>query len=88
MTEPDERQGALTQARNLKMTRSAHDYVRGPDGPDCGYAEIATSAIWGVLVQIRDFDQTVIGNPARDFRLRQELREPLCIKMMHTGDPP
>jgi uncharacterized protein (DUF2252 family) len=91
MIEPDERQQVLTQARNLKMARSAHAYVRGstiqfykwlesssrsklPEGPpvwicgDCHVGNLGPLAdIKGrVLVQIRDLDQTVIGNPAHD----------------------
>jgi uncharacterized protein (DUF2252 family) len=91
MTELDDRQQILTQARNLKMARSAHAYVRGstvkfyewlessrrtklPEGPavwicgDCHVGNLGPVAdIKGrVLVQIRDLDQTVIGNPAHD----------------------
>jgi uncharacterized protein (DUF2252 family) len=91
MTEPDDRQRILTQARNLKMARSAHAYVRGstvkfyewlessrrtklPEGPpvwicgDCHVGNLGPVADkkGHVLVQIRDLDQTVIGNPAHD----------------------
>jgi uncharacterized protein (DUF2252 family) len=92
MTRPQERQNILTQARNLKMARSAHAYVRGstvkfyewldssrrcqfPDGPPvwiCGDCHVGNlgplaDAKGRVLIQIRDLDQTVIGNPAHDF---------------------
>jgi uncharacterized protein (DUF2252 family) len=91
MTEPDDRQRTLTQARNLKMARSAHAYVRGstvkfyewldssrrsklPEGPPvwiCGDCHVGNLGPLGdakgrVLIQIRDLDQTVIGNPAHD----------------------
>ena len=91
MTRPQERQNILTQARNLKMARSAHAYVRGstvkfyewldssrrcqfPDGPPvwiCGDCHVGNlgplaDAKGRVLIQIRDLDQTVIGNPAHD----------------------
>jgi uncharacterized protein (DUF2252 family) len=91
MTGPDDRQQILTQARNLKMARSAHAYVRGstvqfykwlessnrsklPEGPaiwicgDCHVGNLGPLADKNgrVLVQIRDLDQTVIGNPAHD----------------------
>jgi len=91
MTEPDDRQLILTQARNLKMARSAHAYVRGsttkfyewlessnhsklPEGPPvwiCGDCHVGNlgplaDAKGRALIQIRDLDQTVIGNPAHD----------------------
>src|SRR6202021_455392 len=91
MNGPDDRQRILTQARNLKMARSAHAYVRGstikfyewlessrrtkmPEGPpvwicgDCHVGNLGPVADTKghVLVQIRDLDQTVIGNPAHD----------------------
>src|SRR5271155_5167599 len=90
MTKPQERQKILVQARNLKMARSAHAYVRGstakfyewleqsrskvPDGPSvwiCGDCHVGNlgplaDAKGRVAVQIRDLDQTVIGNPAHD----------------------
>jgi uncharacterized protein (DUF2252 family) len=91
MTDPDDRQQTLIQARNLKMARSAHAYVRGstikfyewlesshrtklPEGPpvwicgDCHVGNLGPIADkkGHVLVQIRDLDQTVIGNPAHD----------------------
>ena len=90
MTKPDERAEALNRARNLKMARSAHAYVRGstvkfyewleasagkvPDGPPvwiCGDCHVGNlgplaNAKGRVAVQIRDLDQTVIGNPAHD----------------------
>src|SRR6202051_2952554 len=91
MIKPGDRERILTQARNLKMARSAHAYVRGstvsfyewlessrrvklPEGPPvwiCGDCHVGNlgpvTAIDGrVAIQIRDFDQTVIGNPAQD----------------------
>jgi uncharacterized protein (DUF2252 family) len=91
MISPDDRERILTKARNLKMARSAHAYVRGstesfyqwlasgsraqlPDGPpvwicgDCHVGNLGPLADTKgrVLVQIRDLDQTVIGNPAHD----------------------
>ena len=87
---PSERAKVLTHARNLKMARSAHAYVRGstvkfyewleqssgklPAGPSvwiCGDCHIGNlgplaDAKGGVDIQIRDLDQTVIGNPAHD----------------------
>ena len=74
----------------MKMTQSAHAYVRGsttkfyewlgvsrgklPDGPPiwiCGDCHIGNlgplaDAKGRVSIQIRDLDQTVIGNPAHD----------------------
>src|ERR1700680_2155804 len=91
MIKPGDRERILTQARNLKMARSAHAYVRGstvsfyewlessrrvklPEGPpvwicgDCHVGNLGPLAgtKGHVLVQIRDLDQTVIGNPAHD----------------------
>jgi uncharacterized protein (DUF2252 family) len=91
MIKPDDRQRILTRARNLKMARSAHAYVRGntvkfyewlessrrrklPEGPPvwiCGDCHVGNlgplaDAKGHVLIQIRDLDQTVIGNPAHD----------------------
>ena len=90
MTNPEDRANFLRAARNLKMARSAHAYVRGstvkfyewlrdssdvvPDGPpvwicgDCHVGNLGPLAddMGGVAVQIRDLDQTVIGNPAHD----------------------
>src|SRR5512135_1780799 len=91
MTRPQQRQNILSQARHLKMARSAHAYVRGstvkfyewldssrrcqfPDGPPvwiCGDCHVGNlgplaDAKGRVLTQIRDLDQTVIGNPAHD----------------------
>ncbi|HEV7386730.1 MAG TPA: DUF2252 family protein [Phenylobacterium sp.] len=87
---PDERAAALRDTQRLKMTRSAHAYVRGstlkfyewleasagkiPEGPavwicgDCHSGNLGpvSSARGQVAVQIRDLDQTVIGNPAHD----------------------
>jgi uncharacterized protein (DUF2252 family) len=80
----------LAKARNQKMARSAHAYVRGstvkfyewldgsakrlPKGPSvwiCGDCHIGNlgplaDAKGRVAVQIRDLDQTVIGNPVHD----------------------
>lgn len=85
-----ERQSSLIAARNLKMARSAHAYVRGntakfyewlesagkgvPIGPpvwicgDCHLGNLGPLADTEgrVEIQIRDLDQTVIGNPAHD----------------------
>jgi uncharacterized protein (DUF2252 family) len=85
-----ERAGVLRGVQRLKMTRSAHAYVRGttvkfyewlqsaagkvPDGPaiwicgDCHTGNLGpvADAEGRVAVQIRDLDQTVIGNPAHD----------------------
>jgi uncharacterized protein (DUF2252 family) len=90
MTQPNDRQSRLTKARNLKMARSAHAYVRGstrkfyewlkastgklPQGPPvwiCGDCHVGNlgplaDAKGRVAIQIRDLDQTVIGNPAHD----------------------
>ena len=87
---PDDRAAILRDAQRLKMTRSAHAYVRGstekfyewlqasagkvPQGPsvwicgDCHSGNLGpvASAHGQVAVQIRDLDQTVIGNPAHD----------------------
>lgn len=86
------RKTVLEQARDLKMARSAHAYVRGntvkfyewlassrsarriPTGPSvwiCGDCHIGNlgplaDADGKVEIQIRDLDQTVIGNPAHD----------------------
>ena len=83
---------ALAERRHLKMSESAHAYVRGntvkfyewldsaasshqlPEGPSvwiCGDCHIGNlgpvaSAEGKIEVQIRDLDQTVIGNPAHD----------------------
>ena len=87
---PEDRAARLREARNLKMARSAHAYVRGstvkfyewlearpggiPEGPpvwicgDCHLGNLGPLADTKgrVAVQIRDLDQTVIGNPAHD----------------------
>lgn len=88
---PAERAAVLAAARNRKMARSAHAYVRGntvkfyewlgterssglPAGPPvwiCGDCHVGNlgplaDAEGHVQVQIRDLDQTVIGNPAHD----------------------
>ncbi len=87
----DDRQPVLHASRHLKMTRSAHAFVRGstlkfyewleaqaatslPSGPpvwicgDCHLSNIGPVANekGDVELLIRDFDQTVIGNPAHD----------------------
>jgi uncharacterized protein (DUF2252 family) len=87
-----ERMPVLREARELKMARSAHAYVRGntvkfyewleasptagrvPVGPsiwicgDCHLGNLGplSDGNGRVEVQIRDLDQTVIGNPAHD----------------------
>jgi uncharacterized protein (DUF2252 family) len=112
MTDPDERQQVLTQARNLKMARSAHAYVRGStvkfyewlengsrgklrEGPpvwicgDCHVGNLGPLADkkGHVLVQIRDLDQTVIGNPAHDLvRLGLSLASSARIKSARCDD--
>ncbi|MGZ3306582.1 MAG: DUF2252 family protein, partial [Asticcacaulis sp.] len=89
--DPEDRQAALTQRRNLKMARSAHAFVRGstakfyewldsaagsslPKGPavwicgDCHVGNLGpiASSKGRIDIQVRDLDQTVIGNPAHD----------------------
>jgi uncharacterized protein (DUF2252 family) len=88
---PKARSATLTKIRNLKMSRSAHAYVRGntvkfyewleglksgtlPNGPPvwiCGDCHVGNlgpvaNAHGQIEIQIRDLDQTVIGNPAHD----------------------
>ena len=87
---PSGRLEILTAARNEKMARSQHAYVRGsttkfyewleasrskmPEGPPiwiCGDCHVGNlgplaDAKGRVDIQIRDLDQTVIGNPAHD----------------------
>ena len=89
---PETRDAMLEATRTLKMSRSAHAYVRGntakfyewlaaspvaahlPVGPavwicgDCHLGNLGPIADGegGIEVQIRDLDQTVIGNPAHD----------------------
>lgn len=88
---PGVRGSVLTKTRNLKMSRSAHAYVRGntvkfyewlegqkkgklPIGPPvwiCGDCHVGNlgpvaNASDQIEIQIRDLDQTVIGNPAHD----------------------
>jgi uncharacterized protein (DUF2252 family) len=87
---PEDRAAILRDAQRMKMTRSAHAYVRGstlrfyewleasvgkvPQGPavwicgDCHSGNLGpiASTRGQVAVQIRDVDQTVIGNPAHD----------------------
>jgi uncharacterized protein (DUF2252 family) len=76
--QPDQRSVALSGRRNLKMAQSAHAYVRGSTVRFYEWLEEAgrTSHVGnlgpiggadGTLeVQVRDLDQTVIGNPAHD----------------------
>ncbi len=90
LPKPSHRAAALIEARNLKMARSQHAYVRGsttrfydwlehskgklPAGPSiwiCGDCHIGNLGPLAdqrgrVEIQIRDLDQTVIGNPAHD----------------------
>jgi uncharacterized protein (DUF2252 family) len=87
-----ERKTLLDRARELKMARSTHAYVRGntrkfyewlavspsaktlPEGPPvwiCGDCHVGNlgpiaSADGSIDIQIRDLDQTTIGNPAHD----------------------
>jgi uncharacterized protein (DUF2252 family) len=88
---PVERRAILESARQLKMARSAHAYVRGntlqfyewlmspsattlPQGPTiwiCGDCHVGNlgpvaNAEGEVELEIRDLDQTVLGNPAHD----------------------
>ncbi len=88
---PTSRARALAERRNLKMTSSAHAYVRGstlqfykwlhgrgeravPKGPpvwicgDCHAGNLGplAAADGKIHVQIRDLDQTVVGNPNHD----------------------
>ena len=87
---PSGRSDILISARNEKMARSQHAYVRGsttkfyewledsanrmPAGPSiwiCGDCHVGNlgplaDAKGRVDIQIRDLDQTVIGNPAHD----------------------
>jgi uncharacterized protein (DUF2252 family) len=86
------RLGVLRTARDLKMARSTHAYVRGstasfyewlanspdidliPNGPSmwiCGDCHVGNlgpiaGAHGRIDIQIRDLDQTAIGNPAHD----------------------
>jgi uncharacterized protein (DUF2252 family) len=92
VVDPGERmKKCLIATRDLKMTASAHAYVRGsttryyewleasngttlPGGPavcTCGDCHVGNlgpiaSAKGSLAIQIRDLDQTVIGNPAHD----------------------
>jgi uncharacterized protein (DUF2252 family) len=101
---PPQRPALLSQRRNLKMTKSAHAYVRGstvrfyewlketdhalPQGPkiwicgDCHVSNIGpvADAEGHVDVQIRDLDQTVVGNPAHDL-----IRLGLSLSMSARG---
>jgi uncharacterized protein (DUF2252 family) len=101
----DARAPILTAARNRKMARSAHAYVRGntikfyewldslagarlPEGPSiwiCGDCHLGNlgpiaNADGKVDIAIRDFDQTVIGNPAHDL-----IRLALSLSMAARG---
>ena len=89
--QPKDRSAVLIETRNLKMSRSAHAYVRGntrkfyewlqglndgtlPDGPtvwicgDCHVGNLGplSNSAGQIEIQIRDLDQTVVGNPAHD----------------------
>jgi uncharacterized protein (DUF2252 family) len=91
LTRPEQRENVLLAARNRKMARSAHAFVRGstasfyawlqkppvekmPAGPsiwicgDCHVGNLGPIAhpSGRLDIQIRDLDQTVIGNPAHD----------------------
>jgi uncharacterized protein (DUF2252 family) len=75
MISPDQRAGHLRAARNLKMARSAHAYVRGSTEKFYAWLEAFPADVpTGPSVWIcgdchlgnRDLDQTVIGNPAHD----------------------
>lgn len=87
-----QRKTLLDRARELKMARSTHAYVRGntikfyewlaaspsaktlPEGPPvwiCGDCHVGNmgpiaSTDGSIDIQIRDLDQTTIGNPAHD----------------------
>jgi uncharacterized protein (DUF2252 family) len=73
-----ERQSILGARRSLKTARSAHAYVRGNTrkfyewlGTAAGQELPRGPAVWicgegHIDIQIRDLDQTVIGNPAHD----------------------
>ena len=88
---PNDRAATLESRRQVKMSTSAHAYVRGntkqfydwlgtkagksvPQGPavwicgDCHVGNIGPLADsdGNIEIQIRDLDQTVIGNPAHD----------------------
>src|SRR3984893_15833753 len=88
---PNDRISVLRLRQSLKMSRSAHAYVRGstvkfyewleeqkrgtlPEGPpvwicgDCHAGNLGplADADGNIRVQIRDLDQTVIGNPSHD----------------------
>jgi uncharacterized protein (DUF2252 family) len=91
-TSPKQRKAVLDRRQRLKMSESAHAYVRGntvqfyewlksksvqasiPSGPniwicgDCHTGNLGPVAdVEGKIdIQIRDLDQTVIGNPAHD----------------------
>jgi uncharacterized protein (DUF2252 family) len=90
LPEPHHRQDVLNSRRELKMSRSAHAYVRGstdqfyqwiqahgegiPVGPPiwiCGDCHVGNLGPIGhhegrTVVELRDLDQTVVGNPAND----------------------
>ncbi len=91
-TSPKERLPVLEERRQLKMSESAHAYVRGntkqfytwlasdavtaslPAGPDvwiCGDCHTGNlgpvaDTSGRIEIEVRDVDQTVIGNPAHD----------------------
>ena len=91
-TSPADRNNVLINQQHLKMSESAHAYVRGntvrfyewldsdavkaalPVGPDvwiCGDCHTGNlgpvSDLHGKIdIEVRDVDQTVIGNPAHD----------------------
>jgi uncharacterized protein (DUF2252 family) len=92
VSQPNQRQRIkiLKHQQHLKMSRSAHAYVRGntvkfyewlktakgkvPEGPpvwicgDCHVGNLGPVSDFegNVEIEIRDLDQTVIGNPAHD----------------------
>ena len=88
---PDRRTDVLNARRELKMSRSAHAYIRGstdvfykwidahangriPLGPPiwiCGDCHVGNLGPIGhhegrTVIELRDLDQTVVGNPAHD----------------------
>jgi len=91
MPAPRDRRAWLSAARNAKMARSPHAFVRGSTekfyewlAADTGSAICVGPPVWicgdchtgnlgpiadtegNVSIQIRDLDQTVIGNPSFD----------------------
>lgn len=69
---PSERAPILIRTRNLKMARLAHAYVRGStvkfyEWLEASAGKLPSGDAKGLVdIQIRDLDQTVIGNPAHD----------------------